>query len=174
MKEILDQTGFVGYILGFLLILITAIIFYKIYFIRNFHKFNEKTVIDKIAVKLLKYNPEEIVLKRNEVSVFIEDELKETRRGIQKYLPTLANIATVSTLIGLLGTVLGMIRATRGIIQIDNTILLKGISEALFSTVLGIVIAVPAIISYNYFLSKVDHIQEDIKEKIFEKMEKNF
>ena len=171
MKEILEQTGIVGYILAFLLIITTAIILYKVYVIRLFYKLHETNVIKKIAEKLSKYSPDDILLRRNEISTFIEDELKDERRSLQKFLPTMANISTVSTLIGLLGTVLGMIRATKGIIQIDNTILLKGISEALLSTVFGIVIAVPAIISYNYFLAKVENIQEDIKEKIFKKVE---
>jgi len=171
MKEILDQTGFVGYVLAFLLIITTAIIVYKLYFIKMYYKLQETQSISRIAGYLKKFSAEEIILRRNEVSVYIEDELKTDRRNLQKFLPTMANISTISTLVGLLGTVLGMIRATKGIIQIDNTILLKGISEALFSTVLGIVIAVPAIISYNYFLAKVENIQEDIKEKVFKSLE---
>lgn len=171
MKEILEQTGYVGYILAFLLLITTAIILYKVNSIRIFYRIQEGEVIRNLSDKLKPYSTDEIILRRNEISTYLEDEMKNERRALQKFLPTLANISTVSTLIGLLGTVLGMIRATKGIIQIDNTILLKGISEALLSTVFGIVIAVPAIISYNYFLSKVENIQEDIKEKVFKKVE---
>jgi biopolymer transport protein ExbB len=86
---------------------------------------------------------------------------------MEKNLSILATIASVATLMGLFGTVLGMIRsfaslATAG--SPDSSALATGISEALINTALGIGTSAIAIIFYNFFTGKIDNLTYRIDE----------
>lgn len=73
---------------------------------------------------------------------------------LERYLPVLQFVASTSVLLGLLGTVRGMIVAFRGIAEKglgEPTIVAAGISEALITTVTGLTIAVPAMAIYAYY-----------------------
>lgn len=86
---------------------------------------------------------------------------------LEKNLVILATIASISTLIGLLGTVLGMIKAFAALATAgapDAVALANGISEALINTALGILGSAFAIIAYNYFTSKIDTLTYHIDE----------
>jgi biopolymer transport protein ExbB len=90
----------------------------------------------------------------------IKDAASQEIPRLEKNVSTLDTIAHISPLLGLLGTVTGTMKAfgvlgTFGAVS-DPTLLAKGISEALITTVGGIVVAVPAVIFYNYFVSKVN------------------
>jgi biopolymer transport protein ExbB len=89
---------------------------------------------------------------------------------LEKNLVILATFASVATLLGLLGTVLGMIRAFSAIATAgapDAVALSTGISEALINTALGIGTSALAIISYNYFTTKIDGLTYGIDEAGF-------
>ena len=82
-------------------------------------------------------------------------------------LPVIATITTLGTLMGLFGTVLGMIRsfaALAGAGGTDSIALSVGISEALVNTAFGIATAALAVIAYNYFTNKIDGITYSIDE----------
>jgi len=86
---------------------------------------------------------------------------------LEKNLVFLATIASVATLIGLLGTVLGMIKAFAALAIAGNpdaTALATGISEALINTALGILTSAVAIIMYNFFTTKIDGLTYRIDE----------
>ncbi|MBA4057595.1 MAG: flagellar motor protein MotA [Marivirga sp.] len=86
---------------------------------------------------------------------------------LEKNLVILATIASIATLIGLLGTVLGMIKAFAGLAQAgapDSVGLANGISEALINTALGIGTSALAIVFYNLFTSKIDALTYGIDE----------
>ncbi|MCO5249320.1 MAG: MotA/TolQ/ExbB proton channel family protein [Chitinophagales bacterium] len=86
---------------------------------------------------------------------------------LQKNLPILSTLASVSTLIALFGTVLGMIRAFAAMATSgspDPAALAAGISEALINTSIGIFTSAVAIISYNYFSNKIDDLTYSIDE----------
>lgn len=86
---------------------------------------------------------------------------------LEKNLVILATIASIATLIGLLGTVLGMIKAFAGLAQAgapDSVGLANGISEALINTAMGIGTSALAIVFYNYFTSKIDELTYGIDE----------
>ena len=79
---------------------------------------------------------------------------------LEKHLTIIATLVSIATLVGLIGTVLGMIRAfaalaTQGGAP-DATALATGISEALVNTALGITTSTIATVSYNYFTSRID------------------
>ncbi|MCY7351513.1 MAG: MotA/TolQ/ExbB proton channel family protein [Cytophagaceae bacterium] len=86
---------------------------------------------------------------------------------LEKNLTIIATLASVSTLVGLLGTVLGMIRAFAALGQsgaADSSALANGISEALVNTALGIGTSAICIIGYNYFTSRIDELTYSIDE----------
>ena len=83
---------------------------------------------------------------------------------LEKRLTTLSTIATVAPLFGILGTVLGMIDSFIVLNQVkENNFLIKGIAEALFSTAFGLVVAIPAIVFYNFFARKIDIITKRLE-----------
>lgn len=89
---------------------------------------------------------------------------------LEKNLVILATFASVATLLGLFGTVLGMIRAFSALATAgapDAVALSTGISEALINTALGIGTSALAIISYNYFTTKIDGLTYGIDEAGF-------
>ena len=89
---------------------------------------------------------------------------------LEKNLVILATISSVATLLGLLGTVFGMIRAFSAIATAgapDAVALSTGISEALINTALGIATSALAIIGYNYFTTKIDGMTYGIDEAGF-------
>ena len=86
---------------------------------------------------------------------------------LSKNLVIISTIASIATLMGLLGTVLGMIRAFAALAQAgspDAVALATGISEALINTGLGIATSAIAIVFYNYFTNKIDSITYGIDE----------
>jgi biopolymer transport protein ExbB len=89
---------------------------------------------------------------------------------LSKNLVVLSTIASISVLIGLIGTVLGMIRAFKALAQSgapDALALANGISEALVNTAFGITGSTLAIIFYNYFSSRIDATTFKIDEASF-------
>lgn len=90
---------------------------------------------------------------------------------LEKNLIALSTIASVSTMLGLLGTVIGMIRAFRALAQAgapDAIALSVGISEALINTALGIFAAIVGIVAYNFFVNKVDNFTYMIDEASYD------
>ena len=82
--------------------------------------------------------------------------------GLRRYLRLFNGVATVSPLMGLLGTVFGMIRLFNAISTADamgrTELLASGISEALFTTAAGLLIAIPALCFYLLFLGRVERL----------------
>jgi biopolymer transport protein ExbB len=86
---------------------------------------------------------------------------------LSKNLVIISTIASIATLMGLLGTVIGMIRAFSALATAgapDAVALSTGISEALINTALGVGTSALAIIMYNYFTSRIDSITYGIDE----------
>ncbi len=97
----------------------------------------------------------------------LEDAISLEMPMLNRNLPIIATLASVATLIGLFGTVLGMIRAFAALAiagNPDSTALANGISEALINTALGIGSSAIAIIAYNYFTNKIDTLRYSIDE----------
>jgi biopolymer transport protein ExbB len=106
--------------------------------------------------------------------VLIQKDIEETTQlelpMLEKNLVIIATLASIATLLGLLGTVLGMIKAFAALAQAgapDSVGLANGISEALINTALGIGTSAIAIILYNYFTSKIDALTHAIDEASF-------
>jgi biopolymer transport protein ExbB len=83
------------------------------------------------------------------------------RIRLRRYTGTLATIASTSPFVGLFGTVVGIMTAFEGMSSgggqagVDNQALMAGIAEALSATALGLLVAVPSVIAFNYFVGRV-------------------
>lgn len=88
-------------------------------------------------------------------------------------LNTVKIIASISPLIGLLGTVVGVLEAFDAISKHglgDPAIFSNGISIALITTVAGLIVAIPHYIGYNYFIGVLDNIEIKLTRKVLEKL----
>ncbi|MEK7819364.1 MAG: MotA/TolQ/ExbB proton channel family protein [Bacteroidota bacterium] len=97
--------------------------------------------------------------KIEEVKRVLEETTMFEMPILERNLIALSTIASIATLVGLLGTVLGMIRSFAALARAgspDASALSRGISEALFNTAGGIGIAIFAIVAYNFFTTKID------------------
>ena len=131
------------------------------------------TVAAVIYATLGKYKEmhENKELAKEQKLVQIQQTLEEATAlempSLQQNLPILATLTTLGTLIGLLGTVIGMIKSFQALSASgapDSTELSTGISEALINTAFGIATAAFALIAYNYYTNKIDNMTYAIDE----------
>ena len=91
-------------------------------------------------------------------------------RKLENYLGGLEAVASISPLLGLFGTVLGMIKAFLNLekagSQIDPALLAGGIWEALLTTAFGLAIAIPALAAYHYFENKIGRTKDKITDAV--------
>lgn len=124
----------------------------------------EKGVIGKVITKFLKRYCKNEDFKNSD-ELIREIELKELDI-LEKNIYLLGIIAYVSPMLGLLGTVTGMIQAFSKIAKVgtgDPTAIASGISQALLTTAGGLIIAIPALIAYNIFNKKIEKIETEIE-----------
>lgn len=100
-------------------------------------------------------------LDREIMKETIEDVGRQVVHDLERYLNMLGTIAAVTPLLGLLGTVIGMIKVF-GVITAqgvgDPGVLAGGISEALVTTAAGLTVAIPSLLFYRYFRGRVDDL----------------
>ena len=109
------------------------------------------------------------IIKRKDNVEVIKSALDE-RAGIivhnlERYLGVLVTIATVAPLLGLFGTIIGMVELFSSFTSSghDVAVFARGISIALYNTAGGIVVAVPAMIAYRFFRSKIDNYLNEME-----------
>ena len=114
------------------------------------------------------------ILKHDRSKPEIKEAVEEAAQleipRLEKHLPILATIAHIAPLLGLLGTVTGMIKSFQ-VIQLKALALTPvnpgdlagGIWEALLATVAGLAVAIPTYVAYNYLTSQVDNLVYDME-----------
>ncbi len=110
----------------------------------------------------------------SEIRQAVEDATVYEVPLLEKNLGYLATIASISTLLGLFGTVTGMIKSFFVIAEAGTgnpALLAKGIAEALITTAAGLMVAIPVLIAYNYLVAKVDGIVWDMEKAAVEIVE---
>jgi biopolymer transport protein ExbB len=113
----------------------------------------------------------------NSSSEIIKEAIEETGRAVnhklERYLSTLATIATVAPLLGLFGTIIGMVELFSSFTSSghDVAVFARGISIALYNTAGGIVVAVPAMIAYRFFRSKIDNLVVEMEQQAIKLVE---
>jgi biopolymer transport protein ExbB len=99
------------------------------------------------------------------VNKSISDYSQHVIEALEKRLNLLTMIASVSPLLGMTGTVTGMISSFGSMSSgLDASQVSTGISEALVTTAAGLIVAIPAVIAYNIFTKKVDHVVLEIEQ----------
>ena len=96
----------------------------------------------------------------------VEDTGRHVVHELERFLNTLGTIASISPLLGLLGTVTGIIRAFNAVMMGgmgDPRMLAGGISEALITTAGGLAVAIPSFLAYRYLRGKVERIVIDME-----------
>jgi biopolymer transport protein ExbB len=97
--------------------------------------------------------------EREVIKESIEDAGRQVVHDLERFLNSLGTIAAISPLLGLLGTVIGMVKVFAAITTHgvgDPTVLAGGISEALITTAAGLTVAIPSLIGYRYLRGRVD------------------
>jgi len=182
MLDILQKGGIIMWIILFLSIVAAVIVIERLLYFRKI-RIDEEKMINRLkatlrkrhfdeAISICENNPSPIT---NLMRVGIEhrhhapETIKETILDaanleipqMEKHLPALGTVTHIAPLLGLLGTVTGNISAFGVLGKLgsvgDPALLAKGISEALLTTAAGLIVAIPAIIFYNYLVNKVNH-----------------
>lgn len=98
----------------------------------------------------------------------IEESGRHVVHELEHYLNSLGTIAAITPLLGLLGTVIGMIKVFAAITAFgvgDPTVLAGGISEALITTAAGLAVGIPALMFYRYFRGRVNSLTVDMEQE---------
>jgi biopolymer transport protein ExbB len=104
-------------------------------------------------------------LPRDEIDKIMEAVRMEQRVNLERYLGILGTLGNTAPFIGLLGTVLGIIKAFRDLASSAGAgpeVVMVGIAEALIATATGLSVAIPAVILFNYFMKKVKNISVEM------------
>ena len=132
------------------------------------------SVANVVANALIKYKEmdQNTILTKEQKLTSLQQAVEEATAmempALQQNLPIVATLTTLGTLVGLLGTVMGMIKSFSALGagggSVDSMALSVGISEALINTAFGIATGAFAVISYNYYTNKIDHLTYAIDE----------
>ncbi|MBA4728432.1 MAG: MotA/TolQ/ExbB proton channel family protein [Deltaproteobacteria bacterium TMED126] len=132
----------------------------------------DKTVFSRI-VELIIINRKK---DKSYIESIVEQEAKKQLYSLSKSNEILGSLSNISTLLGLLGTISGMITVFRVISTqtvVDPPSLAGGISEALYTTAFGLLVAIPSFIGYKFLNSRVNDIAvelEDNSKKILDRI----
>src|SRR5574344_1684418 len=149
--EFIDKGGIIVYILIFLNIIRFSIIIYKFITLTQVKK-----ILQNIRMNL-------------DVNKDLESQIEYEIKKLESGLVIIKNIAIISPLLGLLGTVIGIYSSFEAISQKglgDPTIFSGGIAVALITTIAGIIVSIPHQIAYNHFISFIDKIELRAKKEI--------
>ena len=112
--------------------------------------------------------------KRSIMKDSIEDTGRHVVHELGRYLDELGTVAAITPLLGLLGTVIGMVKVFAAITThgVGNpTVLAGGIAEALITTAAGLTVAIPSLIGYRYYRSRVDTLVVDMEKEAIKLIE---
>lgn len=123
------------------------------------------TLSEVISVGIRQYKAKGSI---EEVEKVMERTGSKKLQELEVNLNILSNIGNISPLLGLLGTVVGMVKCFMGIEKmggrVDASLLAAGIWEALLTTAFGLTIAIPCLLFYSYFMGRIDHLEIRIKD----------
>ena len=140
---------------------------------KNLCKNQKGSVAAVVAAALVSYEEmdKNTVLSKEQKIANLQKSVEEATAlempALQQKLPIVATLTTLGTLVGLLGTVIGMIKSFQALSASgapDSTELSTGISEALINTAFGIATGAFAVISYNFYTNKIDNLTYAIDE----------
>jgi len=118
------------------------------------------------------------LINRDRERAIMKDSIEDTGRHVvhelERYLDTLGTIAAITPLLGLLGTVIGMVKVFTAITAVgvgDPAALAGGIAEALITTGAGLTVAIPALIGYRYYRNRIDTLVVEMEKEAIKLVE---
>lgn len=119
-----------------------------------------------VGLKNIKSTPE--IMKES-----IEEAGRATTHELERFLTTLGTIASISPLLGLFGTLVGMIEifGSQTAVGSNPSVLAHGISVALYNTAFGLIVAIPSMIFYRHFRAKVDSLTIEMEQQAIKLVE---
>ena len=161
----IDRGGIIVYILIFLNIIGFTIMFWKLVVIAL--SSNKREFLINEIITFAKDNNEEF--KKDSIENFINRKIRKLEFGLN----TVKIIASIAPLLGLLGTVIGVLESFDSITKSglgDPSIFSSGISVALITTIAGLIVAIPHYIGYNYIVGILDDIELKIQKEVLKKI----
>ncbi len=161
----IDRGGIIVYILIFLNIIGFTIMFWKLVVIAL--SSNKREFLINEIITFAKDNNEEF--KKDSIENFINRKIRKLEFGLN----TVKIIASIAPLLGLLGTVIGVLDSFDSITKSglgDPSIFSSGISVALITTIAGLIVAIPHYIGYNYIVGILDDIELKIQKEVLKKI----
>ncbi|MAF77516.1 MAG: biopolymer transporter ExbB [Halobacteriovoraceae bacterium] len=169
LYEYIQQGGTIMYILVLLNIIGFAMMITKFWLFSK-EKSNTSQLAGEIGGRLKEANANKdsqtmIELAKQEIAVYISQ--------VEKGLNTVRIIAGISPLLGLLGTVIGVLLAFQVMAQQglnDPSFFAKGISMALITTVGGMIVAIPHFVGHNYLMGMLDSLEAKLEKEVLSKI----
>lgn len=188
MLSILEAAGWPSWFLLACSVIALAIIFERMWSLRShavapqdllprvLDQFKSRGMNSEVIERLAQSSPLGRVLaaglmnaqsSREVMKESIEDAGRAVMLELERYLTTLGTIASISPLLGLFGTVVGMIVIfrTQGPAGTNPAELAHGISIALYNTAFGLIVAVPSMIFYRYFRARVNSLVVEMEQQ---------
>ena len=187
MLEVFEKGGFLMYPIFICSLIAVTIFFERMFYLRSIKAKSKKFVLRvkdlvkkgsiEVAISACRKSPTPIskimlagLMKfgrgRDEMKEAIEDSANQEIPILERNLSTLSTIGNITPLLGLLGTVFGMVKAFNVIAVMGvgkPEALAGGISEALLTTAFGLSIAIPTIVIFNYLSHRVDKLVRDME-----------
>ncbi len=195
MFELFYKGGFLMYPIFFCSLLAIAIFFERMFYLKSI-KTSTRKFGNRIADLVRKGNINfaitacrknftpisQIILaalvkhgsSRDEIKEVIEDTARHEIAALERNMPILGTIGNITPLLGLLGTVFGMIKSFQviSVVGVGNPeALAGGISEALLTTAFGLSVAIPTIVAYNYLSNRIDRQVKEMESTSVEILE---
>ena len=175
LSERIHQGGIVGYFIIFLLIIGLALVIERIIVLKRERKkidlqmeTKDKPHSDNFLGRLMKVFNENKNINFESLELKMEEEILKNRPFIERGIGTIKILATISPLLGLLGTVTGMIVTFQSITLFgtgDPKLMAGGISQALVTTVLGLICAIPLTLLHSFISEQSQKLLQTLEEE---------
>jgi len=165
LMSYINRGGVIVYILIFLNVIGFTIMLWKLVVILSSRAGKEKVVQDILAFVKTTNN----TFEKESVQNIIDRKVRKLEFGLN----TVKIIASIAPLLGLLGTVIGVLNSFDSITKSglgDPSIFSNGISIALITTVAGLIVAIPHYIGYNYIVGILDDIELKIQKEVLKRI----
>lgn len=179
MWELMDKGGWVMWPLLACSIIVTAVIFERVFFWTGIVRRRNRPLRDELLA-LARQSEWAMIEEKTkgctdpvvrvlhvgiqhrdfDMAKAMEDEAQQIMKRMSQFMPVMDTIITVAPMLGILGTVTGIMSAFNvlsGSGMADPKLVTGGIAEALITTVAGLVISIATVFPYNYFKSRIEH-----------------
>jgi len=179
MLQLFREAGTVAWPLGFMSVLALGVVLERLYTLARLKRVEERAFM---VLQMSMDKPDEAALRDPEIASApvtqvmtqlsrlrgaseeminqaADIALSMQRLRLRRYLSALATIGSTAPFVGLFGTVIGVMTAFRGMASsgLSGEMMAAGISEALAATAVGLLVAIPAVLFYNFLVGRVAH-----------------